>query len=143
MIRYLQLLTIMIILLPNKDSSLLDIHLTGRLLVVAHTDKGKTIRIIVRGLLPLTKGKDMKTKIRKATDDLRSEYKFDYSKAVRGKYYKSLRGKGTNVVMLEPDVAKSFGDSTSVNDALRSLLDLTRATQRLTKHTGGRATTRR
>lgn len=66
-------------------------------------------------------------------DELRPEYDFDYSKAIRGKYYNKLLEEGANVVVLEPDIARVFKDSTSVNEALRSLLDLTRATQRLTK----------
>lgn len=45
--------------------------------------------------------------------------------------------------MLEPDVAKAFVDSAAVNDALRSLLNLTRTTQRLTKHSSKRAIARR
>ncbi len=45
--------------------------------------------------------------------------------------------------MLEPDVAKAFVDSASVNDALRSLLDLTRTTQRLTKRSSRRVIARR
>jgi hypothetical protein len=85
----------------------------------------------------------MKTKAKKMSDELRPEYNFDYSKAVRGKYYKRILDEGTNVVMLEPDVAKAFADSAAVNDALRSLLDLTRTTQRLTKHPRGRAIARR
>lgn len=85
----------------------------------------------------------MKTKGKKIRDELRPEYNFDYSKAVRGKYYKRILEEGTNVVMLEPDVAKVFVDSSAVNDALRSLLDLTKTTQRLTKHSSGRATARR
>ena len=85
----------------------------------------------------------MKTKERKFGDELRPEYNFDYSKAVRGKYYKRLSDEEANVVILEPDVAKVFVDSASVNDALRSLLDLTRTTQRLTKHSSGRAVARR
>ena len=72
-------------------------------------------------------------------DELRSEYDFDYSKAVRGKYHTRLLEEGANVVVLESDVAKVFGNSESVNKALRSLLDLTRSTQRLASHTGGRA----
>jgi hypothetical protein len=75
----------------------------------------------------------MKDKPRKADNELRSEYKFDYSKAVRGKYYRRLLEEGANVIILEPDVATVFHDSASVNEALRSLLDLTRSTQRLTK----------
>jgi hypothetical protein len=89
------------------------------------------------------KGKNMKTKTKKEIDELRSEYSFDYSKAVRGKYYKRILAEGANVVMLEPDVAKAFTDSAAVNDVLRSLLDLTKATQRLTKHAGGRTSIRR
>ncbi len=79
----------------------------------------------------------------KISAELRPEYNFDYSKAVRGKYYKRILDEGANVVMLEPDVAKAFVDSAAVNDALRSLLDLTRTTLRLTKHSSGRAIARR
>ncbi|KFO66264.1 hypothetical protein ER57_18495 [Smithella sp. SCADC] len=85
----------------------------------------------------------MKTKTKKEIDELRSEYSFDYSKAVRGKYYKRILAEGANVVMLEPDVAKAFTDSAAVNDVLRSLLDLTKETQRLTKHAGVRTSIRR
>ncbi len=80
----------------------------------------------------------MKTKAKKISDELRPEYSFDYAKAVRGKYYKRILEEGTNVVMLEPDVAKAFVDSAAVNDALRSLLDLTKTTQRLTKRSSGK-----
>lgn len=80
----------------------------------------------------------MKDKTKKVQDELRPEYNFDYSKAVRGKYHKRLLAEGANIVMLEPDVAKEFVDSAAVNDALRSLLDLTKTTQRLTKKSGAR-----
>jgi len=76
-------------------------------------------------------------------DELRPEYNFDYSKALRGKYYKRLLKEGSNVVILEADVAKAFGDSSAVNEALRSLLNLTRSTQRLTKRSSGRGLKRR
>ena len=55
-------------------------------------------------------------------DELRPEYEFDYSKAERGKYYQRLLREGANIVVLEPDVAKVFRDSASVNEALRVLL---------------------
>ena len=55
------------------------------------------------------------------TDELRPEY--DFSGAVRGKHYKAYQ-KGTNVVLLDPDIAKVFKDSESVNHALRMLLEL-------------------
>jgi len=78
-------------------------------------------------------------------DELRPEYKrSDFTgPLIRGKYYKRILEEGANVVMLEPDVAKAFVDSAAVNDALRSLLDLTKTTQRLTKHSSGRASARR
>lgn len=84
----------------------------------------------------------MKAKEKKFSDELRPEYNFDYSKAVRGKYCKRILEEGANVVMLEPDVAKVFVDSASVNDALRLLLELIKTTQRLTKHASGRSTAR-
>lgn len=46
---------------------------------------------------------------------------YDFSKAVRGKYLERYR-RGTNVVLLEPDVARVFKDSDAVNEALRGLL---------------------
>ncbi len=80
----------------------------------------------------------MKDRRKKSLDELRPEYNFDYSKAVRGKYYKRLIEEGSNVIVLDPDVAEAFRDSAAVNEALRSLLDLTRSTQRLTRRSSGR-----
>ena len=66
-------------------------------------------------------------------DDLRPEYNFDYSKAVRGKYYRRIMREGANVAILEPDVAKAFRTSAAVNEALRSLLQIYETTRRLTR----------
>ncbi len=74
----------------------------------------------------------MKRKKPSNRDEMRSEYTFDYSKAVRGKYYRRLLKEGANVVVLEPDIARAFRDSAAVNDALRSLLQVSETTQRLT-----------
>ena len=57
-------------------------------------------------------------------DDLLPEY--DFSGAVRGKYYERYR-QGTNVVLLEPDIAAIFRDSVAVNQTLRLLVSLARA----------------
>jgi len=46
---------------------------------------------------------------------------YDFSKGVRGKYAKQY-AEGTNVILLDPDVAKAFPTSESVNKALRSLI---------------------
>jgi hypothetical protein len=48
---------------------------------------------------------------------------YDFSHAVQGKYAKRY-AQGTNVVVIEPDVAKIFPDHDSVNQALRSLADI-------------------
>jgi hypothetical protein len=68
----------------------------------------------------------MKTK--SISEELRPEYVFDYSKAARGKYFKRLLEEGANVVVLDPEIAKEFTNSAAVNDALRSLLEITRST---------------
>jgi hypothetical protein len=81
----------------------------------------------------------MKNKHKEPPDELRPEYEFDYSKAVRGKYYRRLLAEGANVVVLDADIAEAFHDSVAVNAALRSLLDLTRSTQRLTRRSSGPA----
>ena len=52
-------------------------------------------------------------------DEMRPEY--DLRGGVRGKYYERYK-QGTNVVLLEPDVAKVFRDSATVNEALRQYL---------------------
>jgi hypothetical protein len=80
----------------------------------------------------------MKNK-KKNLEALRPEYDFDYSKAVRGKYYRRLLDEGSNVAILDPDISKAFPDSSAVNEALRSLLELTRSTKRLTRRSSGRA----
>jgi len=79
----------------------------------------------------------MKNK-KKRFEELRPEYEFDYSKAVHGKYYRRLLDEGSNVVILDPDISKAFRDSSAVNEALRSLLELTRSTKRLTRRSTGR-----
>ena len=48
----------------------------------------------------------MKTKQEKIDDELRPEYDFDYSKAVRGKYYKRLLEEGAILLFLSPMLQK-------------------------------------
>lgn len=55
-------------------------------------------------------------------DDLRPEYDFARLEGhVRGKYIERYR-EGTNLVLLDPDIAAAFPDAKAVNDALRLLL---------------------
>jgi hypothetical protein len=49
--------------------------------------------------------------------------KYDFSKGIQGKYAKKY-AEGTNVIVIEPDVAKYFPDHDSVNQALRSLAEI-------------------
>jgi DNA topoisomerase IB len=57
--------------------------------------------------------------LKAAEPEMRSEY--DFTGAVRGKYHKQYLA-ATNVVVLEPDVAKRFKNAASVNKALRAYL---------------------
>ena len=62
--------------------------------------------------------------------ELRPEYKrSDLGPMVRGKYAQRFR-KSTNVVVLDPEVAKAFPNEKTVNDTLRSLLRLAKTSAR-------------
>lgn len=66
---------------------------------------------------------------------MRSEYDFASMKGgVRGKYVKRFR-EGTNIVLLEPEVAEAFPNDQAVNQALSGILNTARAVRR----TGGLA----
>jgi len=60
-------------------------------------------------------------------DHLRPEYDFASMKGgVRGKYVARLR-RGSNLVLLEPELAAAFPSADAVNEALRGVLNTTRA----------------
>jgi hypothetical protein len=66
-------------------------------------------------------------------DELRPEYsRQDLRTGVRGKYFEAFRS-GTNLVLLQPDVAKAFPNDESVNEALRSLMDASEGSLETTK----------
>ncbi|MDP2857628.1 MAG: hypothetical protein Q8P50_06560 [Bacillota bacterium] len=58
---------------------------------------------------------------------MRDEY--DFSSGVKGKYAGRF-AKGSNVIVLDPDVAEVFGDTKAVNEALRLLARSARESQR-------------
>lgn len=60
-------------------------------------------------------------------DELRLEYDLRelLKDGVRGKYAQRYRA-GTNLVLLEPDVAKAFPSEAAVNEALRLVIQLTK-----------------
>ena len=75
----------------------------------------------------------MKKKIRVRIDDMRSEYDFVSMKGgVRSKYARRVR-EGTNIVLIEPEVAEAFPTEEAVNEALKGMLSTTRAV----RSTGG------
>src|SRR5262249_46583404 len=68
-------------------------------------------------------------------DDMLPEY--DFRGAVRGKYYERYR-EGTNVVLLDPDVAEVFRDASAVNEALRLLVRVATAKTTQRRNAGAR-----
>jgi len=62
-------------------------------------------------------------KVREKNNEMLREY--DFSQGVRGKYAQRY-ARGSNVVVLEPDVAKAFPTTEAVNSSLRSLADIIR-----------------
>jgi hypothetical protein len=66
----------------------------------------------------------MKKEVDELEDELRPEYDFAAMQGgVRGKYVQRYRS-GTNLVLLDPDIAKAFPTDASVNEALRLLLQI-------------------
>ena len=56
-------------------------------------------------------------------DDEKMRDEYDFTGGVRGKYAERF-AQGSNVVILDPDVARLFPDSASVNRALRALAEV-------------------
>ncbi len=78
------------------------------------------------------------------TDELRAEYKrSDFPKGlVRGKYAERLR-KSSNIVVLEPEVARAFPNQETVNSTLLSLIQIAEKAARQASHARGRTKRRR
>ena len=72
-----------------------------------------------RELQPSLVGDDMSPGTEEAHEELRPEYDFDYSKAVRGKYYKRLIEEGASVIVLAPDLAEPSRDSVAADEVER------------------------
>jgi hypothetical protein len=71
-------------------------------------------------------------------NELRPEYRrADFGRGIRGKYFDSYR-KGTNLVLLSPDVAKVFPTEKEVNKALRSLINLAEKSAGTAKSANGK-----
>ena len=71
-------------------------------------------------------GGSMKKEIRKS-DEMRNHY--DFSGGVRGKYARRY-AEGTNVVVLDPDVARLFPNREAVNETLRAVAEIVNIQER-------------
>ena len=88
--------------------------------------------------LDVTNEDSMKKGNRKSANDMRPEYDFaSMNGGVRGKYAKRY-GAGTNLILLDPDLAEAFPTEAAVNDALRAVLKITEMV-RLPNKASGRA----
>lgn len=75
----------------------------------------------------------------KESNELRPQYRREeLGQGVRGKYFEAYQ-KGTNLVLLSPDVAKVFSTQEAVNEALRSLISVAQKSTGLTRRSTGRA----
>lgn len=73
----------------------------------------------------------MKKTTSKVVDELRPEYDFASMRGgIRGKYASRTR-QGTNIVLIEPEVAKAFPTERAVNEALKGVLSTARAVRKL------------
>lgn len=113
-----------------------------RVLFVAHIERNDRSDSSARVWRLVGSNDSMKkASTKRRTDDLRAEYDLKSLKGlVRGTYYRRAMT-GTNLVVLEPDVARVFPDSEAVNRALRLLRDVATKSSRRTTN-GRRRTTR-
>ena len=78
----------------------------------------------------------------KKTEEMRAEYRReDLGKGVRGKHHVAFQ-KGSNLVLLTPELAKIFPTNEAVNAALESLVDVARSAVTKKRHTSGTSTKR-
>lgn len=79
----------------------------------------------------------------KKVEEMRAEYRReDLGKGVRGKHYEEFK-KGSNLVLLTPELSKIFPTNDAVNTALSSLVVVARSATGLTTRSSGRSTKRR
>lgn len=70
--------------------------------------------------------------MKKMQKDLELLEEYDFSQGIQGKYAGKFT-EGTNVVVIEPDIAKIFPDHDSVNQALRSLAEIIKHQNKVNK----------
>ena len=73
----------------------------------------------------------------KKADEIRAEYRREViGKGVRGKHYAEFK-KGSNLVLLTPELSKIFPSNEAVNAALNSLVEVARSASGLTLRSRG------
>jgi uncharacterized DUF497 family protein len=112
----------------------------NRLLFASHLSSGNRVRIISVRKATKESGSVMKkNSAHRHEDDLRPEYDLRLFKGgVRGKYYQQAIA-GTNLVLIEPDLAEVFPDTAAVNRALRLLVQAAAAAAKPVRRGGQRA----
>ena len=79
----------------------------------------------------------------KQAEEMRAEYRREeLGKGVRGKHYEEFK-KGSNLVLLTPELSKIFPTNEAVNAALSSLVGVARSATGLTSRPSGRPAKRR
>ena len=79
----------------------------------------------------------------KKVEEMRAEYRReDLGKGVRGKHYEEFK-KGSNLILLTPELSKIFPTNEAVNTALSSLVVVARSATGVASRSSGRSTKRR
>jgi uncharacterized DUF497 family protein len=108
----------------------------SRLIVVAYAERPRELAssaLASRRSANRTNMRTTRTKAKVSTDAGTMRPEYDFSKGVRG-VTAGRYAQGTNVVLLDPDVAEVFPDSRAVNEALRTFARLARSERAKTKH---------
>ena len=83
------------------------------------------------------KRKSMK-RVKSRSDEPRTEYhRSDFGKMERGKYFKKVTA-SSNIIILDDDIARVFPNSTAVNKALHSLVEIAQKASGMPKRSNGR-----
>jgi len=116
--------------IPNPEHSLEEDRFVligrtagNRIVVVVHTLRGETIRLI--SARPATRPRSAPMKKRRSSNHALVRREYDFSGGERGKYAGRIRN-GARIVLLDPEVARVFPDSRSVNRALRLIAEIAR-----------------
>ncbi len=114
----------------NSDFSVLDPLQVADYLWSPILKEGQGDESLVPEKQPRAKDANMNQQTPDSAKDIQPEY--DFSQAARGKHHVAY-SQGTNVVLLDSDVAEVFKDSAAVNEALRMLLRLAREQSHITR----------